>query len=97
MTTHANYPSKVSGIIESESDGEIMLYSPGSEQALALNRSSAVIWRLCDSKTSVDQMISELTAAFPESADQIKNDVTSAIDALSAAGVISMVEAVPSE
>ena len=61
-------------------DGELLLYSPSSATTLHLNGSSAIIWDLIDGKNSVEDVIAELKAAFPDHAEQITQDV---IDAFS--------------
>ena len=90
MTDNHLHPVRSAGVTESQSDGEVILYSPGSEQALILNQSSALIWQLCDGRSSVGEIINALSEAFPDAGDQIQEDVINAIESLRTAGVISL-------
>ncbi|MFT5135177.1 MAG: hypothetical protein ACI8XV_000199 [Arenicella sp.] len=71
----------------------MILYLCDSEQALLLNQASAVIWEICDGKTSVNDVINVLSDAFPESKDQIEADVIKTLESFQATHVISIQEA----
>ena len=83
-------PTRVEGVSESSTDGEVMLYSPGSEKAFLLNNTSAIIWQLCDGQASIKEIVEALEEAFPESKDQIHTDVVNAIESMASSGVLAM-------
>ena len=44
------------GLVIKEVDDEVLVYDLARDQAHCLNRSAALIWRLCDGKNSIRQM-----------------------------------------
>ena len=62
-----------------EIDGELLLYSPESTRSIYMNSTASIIWRLCDGKQSVGDIISLLEEAFPEASESIENDVTESL------------------
>jgi len=63
-----------------EIDGELLLYSPESTRSIYMNSTASIIWRLCDGKLTIDEIIDLLKEAFPESADSIEKDVLDSIE-----------------
>jgi hypothetical protein len=72
-------PCSAEGFELEEIDGEILLYSPSSTRSVYLNSTASLIWRLCDGKQSVGEIISQLKEAFPEAQDSMEDDVTHSI------------------
>lgn len=56
-------------------DGELLLYHPGKSQILYCSQTASLIWQLCDSRRTVQEIITLLSDAFPEATDTIAADV----------------------
>ena len=83
--TNAMYnktPDTVPGFELEEIDGELLLYSPELNRSIHMNSTASIIWRLCDGRMTIAELIELLTSAFPESENAIKQDVTDTIDLL---------------
>ncbi len=78
------------GCFEEHLDGEIVLYSATSSQAIYLNESASLIWQLIDKKNTVENIISLLSEAYPEVID-LKYDVLSTLDKLFQHGIIRLI------
>ncbi|MGB5706763.1 MAG: pyrroloquinoline quinone biosynthesis peptide chaperone PqqD [Arenicellales bacterium] len=72
-------PCATDGFELEEIDGEILLYSPSSTRSVYLNATASLIWRLCDGKRNVRQIVDQLKQAFPEAEQSIEQDVTKSI------------------
>lgn len=48
------------GIISKEVDGELLIYDLDRDKAHCLNPSAAAIWKLCDGRTTTDQISNSL-------------------------------------
>ena len=71
-------------------DQEIILYFPGGGQFLYLNQTAALVWELCDGSLSVDEIIQALQTVFPESAEEIRNDVADTLQMFQKHGCITL-------
>jgi hypothetical protein len=56
-------------------DDNVALYDDVGQLLIMLNSSAAVIWECCDGLTTVDDMVRGLTAAHPDDAAVIGEDV----------------------
>ena len=63
-----------------EIDGELLLYSPESTRSIYMNSTASIIWRLCDGKLTVGEIVELLVEAFPEAEDSIEQDVIDSIN-----------------
>ena len=63
-----------------EIDGELLLYSPESTRSIYMNSTASIIWRLCDGKLTVGDIVGLLQEAFPEAAESIEEDVIHSIE-----------------
>ena len=63
-----------------EIDGELLLYSPESTRSIYMNSTASIIWRLCDGKLTVREIVGLLVEAFPEAEDSIEQDVIDSIN-----------------
>ncbi len=81
-TLYNKTPNTVSGFELEEIDGELLLYSPELNRSIHMNSTASLIWRLCDGKMTVAELIELLTKAFPESDDSVEQDVIDTIDLL---------------
>ena len=63
-------------------DNEITVYHPALTTSLYLNKTGALIWELCDGKRSISDVIDILIELYPESHNQIHDDVIDIITSL---------------
>ena len=63
-----------------EIDGELLLYSPESTRSIYMNSTASIIWRLCDGKLTVSDIVDLLQEAFPEASESIEEDVIHSIE-----------------
>jgi hypothetical protein len=61
---------------------EMVLYCPGTSDAVSLNESARAIWELCDGTRTVDDICAELADWTGSSPMQLRDDVWRAIDRL---------------
>ena len=47
-------------IVVQEADKELLIYDLTTNKAMMLNETSAIIWQMCDGKTTVGQMSGQL-------------------------------------
>lgn len=71
-----------------EFDDELVLYDMESTQAIYLNETAALVFRLCDGKRTAGEIMTLLKEAYPETADAIETDVPTVLDNLIDAGAI---------
>ncbi|MGI9316716.1 MAG: pyrroloquinoline quinone biosynthesis peptide chaperone PqqD [bacterium] len=72
-------PHPADGFELEEIDGEILLYSPSATRSVYLNSTASLIWRLCDGRQNVAEIVDQLKQAFPEAEQNIEQDVTRSI------------------
>jgi hypothetical protein len=70
-------------------DDNVALYDEVGQLLILLNSSAAAVWRLCDGATSVDAMVKALSAAHPDDADVIGEDVRQTLGKLAELGLVS--------
>ncbi len=63
-------------------DNEITVYHPSLTTTIYLNETGAMIWKLCDGKKTIADMIDILTETYPESSKQIEAGVIDIINRL---------------
>lgn len=68
-------PRQKSGYQLEMMDGELLLYHLNETRILYLNQTASLIWQLCDGSQSVNDIITLLCDAYPESADAISSEV----------------------
>jgi len=56
-------------------DDEVLLFHPTSRAIFRSNSTGALIWELCDGQRTVADIVNILSAAYPEAAKQIQQDV----------------------
>ena len=59
------------GIITKEVDGELLVYDLESDKAHCLNPSAAAIWKLCDGRTSIEEIATSMTTQTGAIVDEI--------------------------
>ncbi len=90
-TLYNKTPNTVSGFELEEIDGELLLYSPELNRSIHMNSTASIIWRLCDGRMTVAELIELLASAFPESEDAIEQDVSDTIDLLVQHGAVQLI------
>ena len=86
--TAKTIPSPKKGCHLEEFDDELVLYDMESTQAIYLNETAALVFRLCDGKRTTGDIEMLLKEAYPEMADEIESDVRAVLDNLAAAGAV---------
>jgi coenzyme PQQ synthesis protein D (PqqD) len=81
-------PNKSRGLVVEDMDGEILLYRPSTHQAIHLNGTAAVIWRLCDGTRTVNDLVQCLGDQYPAAKAAIALEVRQAIDLLLREGAL---------
>lgn len=83
-------PHPADGFELEEIDGEILLYSPSSTRSVYLNSTASLIWRLCDGRNSVRQIVDILSQAYPDAEKDMERDVSESIQQFIESGAISL-------
>ncbi|MBM9521081.1 PqqD family protein [Desulforhopalus vacuolatus] len=73
-------------------DGEILLYAESQTQAVYLNDEAHAVWSLCKEGLTVGQIIEYLEQVYPDQKEQIRGDVTTALETLHKNGVIEFAD-----
>lgn len=81
-------PTPLKGFQIEDLDGEIVLLHPARNVIIYSNQTGALIWQLCDGHRSVDEIIGILSAAYPESKEEIAADVPQTIQSLVTSGAL---------
>lgn len=81
-------PTRTTGAVEAEVDGERVLLSPKDFSYFGLKGSGAPVWDLVNGDRSVDQILNELRDSYDAEPGVIEAETLEFIDALAAAGLI---------
>ena len=65
-----------------ELDDEILLYHPGNNKTLYINKSASIIWQLCTGEQTVADIISLIKDAYPAQPDDLEQDVIATLTEL---------------
>jgi hypothetical protein len=71
-------------------DDETMLYNPADTKIISFNQTALLIWHLCNGQVSVEEMISALQEAYPDSRDEIAEDVRATLEQFEEIGCIDL-------
>ena len=69
---------------------ETLLYRSGSQTAIYLNESAALVWKLCDGTRGVKEIVDILVENFPEAKSALPYDVEQAVAMLLENGALSV-------
>lgn len=72
-------------------DNELLLFHPAHTKILHCNETASLIWQLCNGQRSIQEITSLLSAAFPEAADTMANDVEATLEQFLRHGAIELV------
>jgi hypothetical protein len=84
----ASRPVRREGAAAVVLDDNVALYDDVGQLLIMLNSSAAVIWECCDGTMTVDDMVHELTAAHPDDAGVIGEDVRQTVRKLVELGLV---------
>ena len=73
-------------------DDEILLYTEAGTQAVYLNDAAHAVWLLCKENMTVGRIIAYLEEVYPDQKEQIRSDVTTALEMLHENGVIEFAD-----
>lgn len=73
-----------------ELDDEILLYHPGNNKTLYINKSASIIWQLCTGEQTVAEIIGLIKDAYPEQGEDLDQDVISTLTNLKNNDAISL-------
>lgn len=71
-------------------DNELLLYHPAKTLTVYMNETATLVWQLCDGKRTVSEIVQRLQEAYPESADEMQNDVEQTLSVFVEHGAITM-------
>lgn len=80
-------PKRVTGAVQAEVDGELILLSPRDFGYFGAEGSGSEIWSIVDGERSVDAIVDELSSRFEAPEDQIRADVVDFVTALVVSGL----------
>jgi hypothetical protein len=83
-----SHPVRREGAAAVELDDNVALYDDVGQLLIMLNSSAAAIWECCDGATTVDDMVRQLTAAHPDDAAVIGEDVRQTVRKLVELGLV---------
>ena len=83
-------PHQGNGILSSVVREEIVLLSPQTGNALALNASGRAIWELCNGKRTVAEIYQALSQRYASENGQLQTDLSATLAQLSEAGVLEL-------
>lgn len=86
------YPTAKLSFELEEIDGELLLYSPESTRSIYMNSTASIIWRLCDGKQTVSDIVKLLIEAFPDAGDSIEQDVIDSLELFQSNNAIDLLE-----
>lgn len=67
-------------LLETEVDGDISIYDPGSERVVVLNATASDVWRLTDGQHTIDEIAELLARAYQVDVRSISDDVGQAVE-----------------
>jgi hypothetical protein len=87
----ASKPRRREGIEAHSVWDELVLYVPGRELGVSLNRSARAIWELCDGRRTLAEISQELARDLGCPDDELLADVGAAVRQFSELGLVEMV------
>ena len=87
---HNSKPLPVNEFTLEELDNELLLYHPTKTTTVYMNETASIIWRLCDGKRTVGDIIRLIEESYPEAAPGIEEDVESTLNLFIEHGAVSL-------
>jgi hypothetical protein len=69
-------------------DDEVILFHPTNRKIFHSNSTGALIWQFCDGQRTVAEIAALLSAAYPDVAHQVKQDVQNTLQIFADHGAI---------
>jgi Coenzyme PQQ synthesis protein D (PqqD) len=69
-------------------DDNLAVYDDVGQLLILLNTSAAVVWERCDGTTTLDELVRDLAAPFPDDATDIAEDVRQTVAKLRELGLV---------
>ena len=88
MKENEYHPKQCAGFQIEEIDGESVLFHPVRNVIIHANQTATLIWQLCDGERTVPQIVELLAEAYPESRQQIEDEVPHTIQELRGKGAL---------
>lgn len=73
-----------------ELDDEILLYHPGNNKTLYINKSASIIWQLCTGEQTVADIIALIKDAYPAELDGLEQDIIATLNELKDNDAVTM-------
>ena len=73
-----------------ELDDEILIYHPGNNKTLYINKSASIIWQLCTGEQTVADIIGLINDAYPTQPGNLEQDVIATLTELRENGAVMM-------
>jgi len=73
-----------------ELDNELLLYHPTKTTIVYMNQTASIIWRLCDGKRTVFEIIDLINSSYPEVGARTREDVEATLKTFSDHGAITI-------
>ncbi len=87
--TTGKRPYPTPGYRVKELDGEILLFNMSSQKILHINQTGALVWKLCNGRRPVEEIVELLQAAYPDTAGQISAEVPLILNSLTEEGALA--------
>lgn len=71
---------------------EILLYSVSKSKGVYLNETAYLVWEMCGKGYSVGEIITLLEETYPEQENEIRGDISEAIESLVENGALVIVD-----
>lgn len=88
------YPRQAERVSVQEIDGEIIVLDREHGSVHQLNRTASFIWRRCDGRTSVPDIVAAAAQEFEAEPDEVQRDVARAIDEMRGLRLVEIGETV---
>lgn len=88
--TDEQIPVRVSGAVQAEVDGELILLSPKDFTYFGAEGAGGPVWELIDGKRSAGAIVAELEGSFDADPGVIRADTFAYLETLTVAGLIEL-------
>ncbi|HEX4433350.1 MAG TPA: PqqD family protein [Acidimicrobiales bacterium] len=82
-------PARRAGASTVALDDNLAVYDDVGQLLILLNTSAAAVWERCDGVTTVDALVDELAATYPDAAAVMAEDVRQTVDKLRELGLVA--------
>lgn len=86
------YPIVNKNFISESFENEILLYTESDTKAVYLNETAYLVWKMCEDRKRIGDIITLLEETYPDQQEQIRPDVLEALRTLSEIGAVSFTD-----